>query len=88
MVHIPYYLSALLCVVRPLHSKWGGGEGTVPWGGFPRGCEGTAAPRCLLYPPPPPCISYALVQATVSTGTVWIWYLIVNSFGTKRSAAT
>ena len=28
--------------------------------------------RCL-YPPPPPGISYALVQATVGVGTVLIW---------------
>ena len=26
--------------------------------------------------PPPPCISYALVQATAGVGTVLIWYLI------------
>ena len=29
------------------------------------------------YPPPPPCLSYALVQATVGVGTVLIWYLIL-----------
>ena len=28
-------------------------------------------------PPPPPCISYALVQATVGIGAVLIWYLIL-----------
>ena len=38
----------LLCVARPLHSKQGG-EGTVTWGTFPRGCEGTVARRCFLY---------------------------------------
>ena len=27
--------------------------------------------------PPPPCISYALVQATVGVGTVLIWDLIL-----------
>ena len=27
--------------------------------------------------PPPPCLSYALVQATVGVGTVLIWYLIL-----------
>ena len=27
--------------------------------------------------PPPPCFSYALVQATVGVGTVLIWYLIL-----------
>ena len=27
-------------------------------------------------PPPPPCKSYALVQATAVIGTVLIWYLI------------
>ena len=27
--------------------------------------------------PPPPCLSYALVQATVDVGTVLIWYLIL-----------
>ena len=26
---------------------------------------------------PPPCISYALVQATVGVGTILIWYLIL-----------
>ena len=26
--------------------------------------------------PPPPCISYALVQAAVGVGSVLIWYLI------------
>ena len=29
------------------------------------------------HPHPPPCISYALVQATVGVGTVLIWYLIL-----------
>ena len=36
--------------------------------------------RQLLEPcptPPPPCISYALVQATVGVGTVLIWDLIL-----------
>ena len=28
-----------------------------------------------VYPPPPACISYALVQATVGVGTVLIWDL-------------
>ena len=30
----------------------------------------------VVLPPPPPCISYALVQATAGVGTVLIWYLI------------
>ena len=30
----------------------------------------------LLSYPPPPCISYALVQATAGVGTVLIWYRI------------
>ena len=42
------------------------------------GCEpssnGTGI--CPSIPPPPPCISYALVQATAGVGTVLIWYLI------------
>ena len=48
VVHMPRYLPVLLCVVRPLHSKRGG-EGTVTWGTFPRGCEGTVARRCFFY---------------------------------------
>ena len=35
--------------------------------------------------PPPPCNSYALVQATVGVGTVLIWYLILIRY--KWSAA-
>ena len=31
---------------------------------------------CTCIPPPPPCASYALVQATVGVGTVLIWDLI------------
>ena len=31
---------------------------------------------CYKYPPPP-CISYTLVQATVGVGTVLIWDLIL-----------
>ena len=27
----------------------GGGEGTVTWGMFPRGCKGTVARRCFLF---------------------------------------
>ena len=34
-----------------------------------------ASGHCHI-PPPPPCISYALVQATVGVGTVIIWYVI------------
>ena len=51
VVHMPYYLLVLLHVARPLHVGGGGGwgEGTVTWGRFPRGCEGTVAPRCFLY---------------------------------------
>ena len=30
----------------------------------------------ILLPPPPPCVSYALVQATVGVGTVIILYII------------
>ena len=37
-------------------------------------------------PPPPPCISYALVQATVGVGTVIILYVIYLC--TKCSVAT
>ena len=33
-------------------------------------------------PPPPPCISYALVQATVGVGTVLIWDLILIRYQT------
>ena len=33
--------------------------------------------QLAVLPPPPPCISYALVQATVGVGTVLIWYLIL-----------
>ena len=32
--------------------------------------------------PPPPCISYALVQATVGVGTVLIWDLILIRYQT------
>ena len=34
----------------------------------------------LCYPPPPPCISYALVQATVGVGTVIIVYVILITY--------
>ena len=34
--------------------------------------------RCV--PPPPPCISYALVQATVGVGTVIIAYVILIAY--------
>ena len=37
---------------------------------------GTSGWVCCT-PPPPPCLSYALVQATVGVGTVLIWYLIL-----------
>ena len=40
----------------------------------------------LFCTPPPPCISYALVQATAGTGTALIWNLIY--FSSKCSAAT
>ena len=33
-------------------------------------------------PPPPPCISYALVQATVGVGTILIWDLILIRYQT------
>ena len=48
VVRMPCDLPVLLRVARPLHSEWGG-EGTVTWGTFPRGCEGTIARRCFLY---------------------------------------
>ena len=32
------------------------------------------------YYPPPPCISYALVQATVGVGTVIIVYVILIAY--------
>ena len=35
--------------------------------------------------PPPPCISYALVQATVGVGTVLIWDLILIRYQTQCS---
>ena len=35
-----------------------------------------------LTTPPPPCISYALVQATVGVGTVLIWYRILVRYQT------
>ena len=31
-------------------------------------------------PPPAPCISYALVQATVGVGTVLLWYRILIQY--------
>ena len=40
--------------------------------------------KCV--PPLPLCPSYALVQATLGVGTIFIWDLI--QFGTKCSAAT
>ena len=43
------------------------------------------AQRGIWNIPPPPCKSYALVQATAGVGTVFIWDLIL--FGTKCSAA-
>ena len=48
VVDMPCYLPVLLRVPHPLHSKRGG-EGTVTWGTFPRGCEGTVTRRCFLY---------------------------------------
>ena len=58
--------------------------------------EGTPPPLCgkddtqitlFSYPcfalyPPPPCISYTLVQATVGVGTVLIWDLILIRYQT------
>ena len=38
--------------------------------------------RDIMVPPPPPCISYALVQATVGVGTVLIWDLILIRYQT------
>ena len=40
------YVSCVPCIVS---GGGGGGEGTVTWGTFPRGCEGTVAGRCFLY---------------------------------------
>ena len=37
----------LFCVARPLPRNWGR-EGTVTWGRFPRGCEGTVTCSHLL----------------------------------------
>ena len=48
VVHMPSCLHVLFRVARPLQSKRGG-EGTVIWGMFPRGCEDTVARRWLLY---------------------------------------
>ena len=45
-------------------------------------------PKCIIHTcisTPPPCNSYALVQATVGVGTVLIWYLILIRY--KCSAA-
>ena len=38
--------------------------------------------RGHLPPPPPPCVSYALVQATVGVGTVLIWDLTLIRYQT------
>ena len=45
---MPSCLPVLFHVTCPLHSNRGG-EGTVTWGAFPRGCDGTVAQRCFLY---------------------------------------
>ena len=42
----------------------------------------THPPLDIVVPPPPPCISYALVQATVGVGTVLIWDLILIRYQT------
>ena len=35
---------------------------------------------CNICSPPPPCVSYALVQATVGVGTVIIVYVILITY--------
>ena len=46
-------------------------------------CRAAGNGICLLHcTPPPPCISYALVQATVGVGTVLIWDLILARYQT------
>ena len=45
------------------------------WRSVPHDC-----PPSLV--PPPPCISYALVQATVGVGTLLIWDLILIRYQT------
>ena len=55
----------VVCVVCVGREQWDGIK--VPWA---QGIHGT-------YVPPPPCISYALVQATVDVGTILIWDLIL-----------
>ena len=47
--HAPVF-ALLFFVARLLSSNQGGegGEGTVTWGSFPRGCEGTVIPGRLL----------------------------------------
>ena len=46
VVYMPSCLHALLRVTCPL---LGGGEGTITFGMFPWGCEGTIARRRLLF---------------------------------------
>ena len=50
VVHMPLCLHVLFRVAGPLqrNRRGGGGEGTVIWGMFPRGREGTVARRRLL----------------------------------------
>ena len=61
-------------------------EGSSTLGKRPKPLElcahGAATPPYSFYPPPPPCISYALVEATVGVGTVLIWYRILIQYQT------
>ena len=49
---------------------------------FARGAGGVVC----VGTPPPPCNSYALVQATVGVGTVLIWYLILIRYKCSATA--
>ena len=63
-----------------VHRRWRSGELVAPALGRPFGRHlgvSRGEHPILSNLPPPPCLSYALVQATVGVGTVLIWYLIL-----------
>ena len=80
-VDVPAFMRRTFCKGDEIHLKMdievcacGARFGELSWN---RG-DGTL---CSPYPPPP-CISYALVQATIGVGTVLIWYLILLRYQT------
>ena len=63
-------------VAPPLQSHRGGNERADALANSGR----LAHAQRRQYPPPPTCISYALVQATVGVGTVIIVYVILITY--------